>query len=137
MKVKSDSVRTRAINMLKAAHKPDLGFIMLALNGKKVGFEKVVKMIDEFVTLLKTEQADDDNKKEYCDIQADSLDDKKKGLERTVSDAEKSIEDAKESIKTLESEVKALEAGIKALDKSTAEATEQRKEENSDFTELM
>merc|ERR1712160_124581 len=87
--------------------------------------------------LLKTEQADDDNKKEYCEIQADSLDDKKKGLERTVSDAEKAIEDAKESISTLASEVKALEDGIKALDKSTAEATEQRKEENSDFTGLI
>merc|ERR1711957_1154637 len=80
---------------------------------------------------------DDDNKKEYCEIQADSLDDKKKGLERTVSDAEKAIEDAKESISTLASEVKALEDGIKALDKSTADATEQRKEENSDFTELI
>jgi len=30
-----------------------------------------------------------------------------------------------------------LEAGIAALDKSVAEATEQRKEENEDFTELM
>merc|ERR1711957_335986 len=80
---------------------------------------------------------DDDNKKEYCEIQADSLDDKKKGLERTVSDAEKAIADAKESISTLASEVKALEDGVKALDKSTAEATEQRKDENSDFTELI
>merc|ERR1719191_1715505 len=31
----------------------------------------------------------------------------------------------------------ALEAGIKALDKSVAEATELRKEENEDFTSLM
>merc|ERR1719246_341332 len=130
LKVNSASMRTRAIDMLKAAHKPDLGFIMLALHGKKVGFEKVIKMIDEFVALLKTEQADDDNKKEYCETQADSLDDKKKGLERTVSDAEKAIADAKESIATLASEVEALEDGIKALDKSTAEATDQRKEEN-------
>jgi hypothetical protein len=30
-----------------------------------------------------------------------------------------------------------LEEGIAALDKSVAEATEQRKEENEDFTELM
>merc|ERR1719161_2186737 len=31
----------------------------------------------------------------------------------------------------------ALEEGIKALDKSVAEATEQRKEENAEYTELM
>jgi chromosome segregation ATPase len=35
------------------------------------------------------------------------------------------------------SDIEALETSIKALDKSVAEATEQRKEENEDFTELM
>merc|ERR1719162_505109 len=34
-------------------------------------------------------------------------------------------------------DIAALEDGIKALDKSVAEATEQRKEENEDFQELM
>jgi len=137
MKVSAASVRARALDVLQAAHKPNLGFIVLALNGKKVGFAKVIKMIDDMVVLLKTEQTDDDNKKEYCDIQFDAMDDKKKGLERTVSDAETAIEDAKESIASLTTDVEALGAGLKALDKSTAEATEQRKEENSDFTELM
>merc|ERR1711865_614759 len=60
-----------------------------------------------------------------------------KGLERSISDSEVAIEDAKETIKTTASEIEALAAGIKALDKSVAEASEQRKEENSDFTTLM
>merc|ERR1719443_121933 len=94
-------------------------------------------MIDDMVVVLKQEQADDNDKKEYCNIQFDSLDDKKKGLERSVSNAEKAIADAKESLSTLASEIEALEGGIKALDKSVAEASEQRKEENADFTELM
>jgi len=37
----------------------------------------------------------------------------------------------------LKDEIAALEDGIRALDKSVAEATEQRKEENSDYKELM
>merc|ERR1719446_2052222 len=37
----------------------------------------------------------------------------------------------------LSEEIAALEAGIKALDKSVAEATEQRKEENEDYTAMM
>ena len=37
-------------------------------------------MIDEMVANLKTEQADDDNKKDYCGKQLDSADDKKKEL---------------------------------------------------------
>ena len=34
--------------------------------GKKIGFDKVLKMIEEMVATLKTEQLDDDHKKEYC-----------------------------------------------------------------------
>merc|ERR1719327_1793607 len=89
------------------------------------------------VAVLKTEQQDDNDKKEYCARQFDLADDKKKGLERSVSNLEKSMEKSKEGIAALADEIAALEAGITALDKSVAEATEQRKEENSEFTELM
>merc|ERR1719373_997372 len=44
---------------------------------------------------------------------------------------------ASDSIETLTGEIAALEADIKALDKSVAEATGDRKQENADFTELM
>merc|ERR1719310_794485 len=94
-------------------------------------------MIDELTEVLKKEQVDDNNKKEYCEVQFDSLDDKKKELERAVSDAEKAIEDSKEAIATLSSEIEALSSGIQALDKSVAEASETRKEENAEFTTLM
>merc|ERR1712087_934421 len=40
-------------------------------------------------------------------------------------------------VATLTSEISALAEGIKASDKAVAEATEQRKEENAAFTELM
>merc|ERR1719387_936950 len=94
-------------------------------------------MIDDMVATLKREQQDDNDKKEYCAKQFDFADDKKKGLERSVSDLTKSIEKGKEAISALTEEIKGLEDGIKALDKSVAEATEQRKEENEDFTGLM
>merc|ERR1719214_176008 len=70
-------------------------------------------------------------------MQFDLADDKKKALEREISNLEKAIDKANEGIKALSEEIKALEAGIKALDKSVAEATEQRKEENAEYTELM
>merc|ERR1719277_684490 len=94
-------------------------------------------MIDEMVATLKQEQTDDDDKREYCNVQADKLDDKKKGLERKISDEDTAIENAKESISTLGEEIKALEAGIKALDKAVTEATEQRKEEHAEFNSLI
>lgn len=101
------------------------------------GFDKVVQMIDNMVQVLKTEQQDDDHKKEYCAEQFDIADDKKKSLEHTVSDEELAAENANEGIATLGDEISALELGIKELDKQVAEATEQRKDEHAEFQELM
>merc|ERR1719471_382180 len=94
-------------------------------------------MVDAMVETLKKEQVDDNNKKEYCDTQMDFSDDKKKALERSVSDLESAIETAEEGIATTKDEIDALETGIKALDKSVAEATEQRKDQSAEYKELM
>merc|ERR1719428_1220086 len=109
----------------------------MALNGKKMGFEKVITMIDELVALLAKEQKEDDEKKEWCDAELDTSDDKKKALEHDITDLEKAIADAEETLATLKSEIEALEDAIKALDKQVAEATEQRKEEHADFVENL
>jgi len=114
-----------------------LDFILLALRGKKVDFSKVITMVDDMVALLKQEQLDDDHKKEYCEGQFDLADDKKKALERAEGKLSASMADAKESIATLADEIKALGEGIKDLDKTVAEATDNRKEENSDFKTLF
>jgi hypothetical protein len=118
-------------------HRAQFDLIELALTGKKVSFAKVIVMIDEMVAMLKEEQLDDDHKKEYCLGQFDVSDDKKKSLERTMSLEAAAMDKATETIAVLSEEIAALEAGIKALDKSVAEATAQRKEENEDYTELM
>merc|ERR1740121_1726548 len=114
-----------------------IDFVTLALNGRKVGFDKVIKLIHELVVTLKKEQDDDDHKKEYCTAQFDEAEDKKKELERTISHLGAGIEEAKEGIQTLGDEISALKAGIVALDKAVAEATEQRKAENAEYKELM
>merc|ERR1719491_1445058 len=94
-------------------------------------------MIDDMVTTLKTEQADDDHKKEYCETQFDQTEDKIKVLEHGLADTETSIEDTTENIATVTAEIAAIEEGIKELDKSVAEATEIRKSEHADYVELM
>jgi len=114
-----------------------LDLISLALHGKKVGFEKIITMIDELVATLKEEQTDDNSKKVYCSNQLDKSDDKKKDLERQVSDLEASIATAKEDMATFNSEIAALKAGIVALDRSVAEATANRKAEHAEYEELI
>jgi len=136
--VSATTVRARALAAIRAAKRSvHLDFIALAIQGRKIGFEKVIAMIDEMAATLKKEQNDDNDKKEYCAAQFDQSDDKKKGLERSIKDLDTAIADAKEGIAATTEEIAALGASIKALDKAVATATEQRKEENEDFTQLM
>jgi len=107
------------------------------MHGGKIGFGKIIKMIDNLVVELKAEQGMDNDKKSYCLAEMDKSEDKHKGLEADVSDLSKSIEDAKEAIATFKEELAALEDGINKLDKSVAEATAQRKEEHDDYVETL
>jgi chromosome segregation ATPase len=143
VEVSSTTLRANALALIRSAQssakfdRHHLDFIALAIQGKKIGFDKVIKMIDEMVATLKVEQIDDDNKKEYCGKELDTADDNKKSLEKSISDLDAAIADTKEAIASLEDDIKALQASIKALDKAVSEATSQRKEENEDYIELM
>merc|ERR1719327_473236 len=146
VRVRSAEVRRRALAILQGATRASkhghgshmaLELVALALGGKNAQFAEVIKMIDNMVALLKEEQLEDDSKKEYCEVQIDHMEDSIKELDHDVKSLEDSIEDMKNAIATLTDEVKALGEGIVALDKSVAEATVNRKEENEDFTELM
>ena len=112
---------------------PRVDLIEVALRGGKVGFEKIIKLIDELSAKLKEEQAEDDEKKEWCEAEFDKTEDTKKVLEQDKSDLETAIDDASESITNLKAEIEALDDGIKALDKEVGDATGTRKEENEDF----
>jgi len=142
------SVRVRALEVIRKIslwshirNRPGIDFLILALSGRKTtihgGFEKVVKMCDDMVAEMKKEQQADESKKEYCSVQFDQMDDKKKGLERAVDTATREISKAKDAIETLTEELAALEAGIVDLDKSVIAATEQRREENQEFKDEM
>jgi len=141
--ISTTSQRKQALAVIKearhqaASQHPELSFIALALQGKKVSFAKVVTMIDDMVKLLEAEQLDDSHQKEYCEAQFDLSDDKKKDLEHSISGLQSSIAALEESIATMTSEIKALVAGIASLDASVAEATAQRQKEHEEFVELM
>merc|ERR1719428_1226472 len=125
----------KALSQTKGKRFVGVELIALALRGKKVDFSKVIKMIDDMVALLGKEQSEDDQKKEYCEGQFDFADDKKKTLERSISDGEKALDDGKGLIERIAAEIKALEDGIVALDREVAGATVQRKEEHEEFVE--
>jgi hypothetical protein len=140
--VSTSMVRARALAVVHEAQKKHhkstgLDFIALAIHGKKVGFEKVIALIDKMAANLKDDQKADDDKKAYCAAEFDSADDQKKALERKVSDAETAIADAKETVASLVDEIAALKAGIKDLDLDVAAATAQRQNENAIFKQTL
>jgi len=144
VQVSAASQRLRALQAIQKGmrnvaqkDRSGLDLISLALHGKKVGFEKVITMIDDMLANLKKEQVDDDNKKTYCAAQLDESDDQKKSLEREIGQLESAIASGNEAIATLTEEIAALSAGIQALDKSVAEATANRRAEHQEYNELI
>jgi len=143
LQVTNDHLRKQALSLLQARTKNSvlkaqpIDFVELALQGKKAGFEKVIKLIDEMVVTLKKEQVEDDHKKEYCEFEIDKTEDTKKVLEQDIADSEKAITETTGAIQTVTEEIQELEASIADLDKSVATATAQRKEEHADFTVVM
>ena len=77
---------------------------MRALHGKKVSFDKVIKMVDDMVTLLGKEQVDDGSKKDMCEISIGKAEDDMQTFDVTISDLEKSIEDITREIVTITDE---------------------------------
>merc|ERR1719221_1614738 len=73
--VRARAVLEAASSRMKPGQHRSLDFVLLALRGKKIGFEKVVAMIDALVASLNTEQQDDLHKKDYCEAQLDHTDD--------------------------------------------------------------
>jgi chromosome segregation ATPase len=113
-------------------HKANLHLIMLALkNGG--GFDKVVQMIDGMIANLEKEQADDDQKKDWCHGEIHRIEQVVKALEGEVSDVAADIEEKEDEFETLKSEIEALQQSNADLDKSVATATEQRQDEHTEY----
>jgi len=146
IQVGSSALRAKALALVQQARAsrkstmtahPQLDLLALALSGKKAGFEKVISMIDAMVANLHKEQQGDDDLRAYCASSLDKADDQRKVLENSIHDSEVAISEMEGAIAQLTDEIAALTAGVKALDKSVAEATELRKEENADFKKLI
>jgi len=142
LKTSQRSLSKQALAALRSIRKPGkadprMDLIEVAMHGGKIGFGKIIKMIDNLVKELKAEQGVDADKKAWCEAEIDKAEDKKKELDHDISDLGKAIEDGQESIASLAAEIKALEKGIKDLDKQVAEATATRKEQHDDYVETL
>lgn len=114
-------------------HDVRLDLISLALHGKKVSFNKVLKMVDDMVTLLDKEQKADERKKSQCESDIHAAEDEKVSLADSSADLEKKLDEERSVSQSLAEEIKELEDGVVAMDKEVKERSSQRREEHHDF----
>jgi len=117
-------------------HSMNLRAILLGLKSGSAGggFGQVTKMIDNMISTHGKDQAADDEKRDFCIAELDKTADEEKEHKGTIADLEADIEKKEDAVASLTSEIAALQKGIEALDKSVVEATEQRKDEHSEYT---
>mmetsp|Transcript_38577 Transcript_38577/g.86717 ORF Transcript_38577/g.86717 Transcript_38577/m.86717 type:complete len:433 (+) Transcript_38577:1588-2886(+) len=87
----SKEVAVEALGAIRSASKhrsPKLDLIALALQGKKMSFDKVLAMIDEMKDALHKEQKDDDKKAAYCHKEFDETEDKLKELKHAKEEVD-------------------------------------------------
>merc|ERR1719316_286506 len=119
--------------MTDKAHTVNRHLILAALKSGTGGFEKVNTMIDGMNEVLEGEQVADDKQDVWCLAELDKAKEEAKATEEDVGDLSAAIDDQRDKIAGIASEIEALKKGLEDLDKSVAEATEQRKEEHSDY----
>jgi len=111
--------------------------LKMASKGKSKGLDGVIKMIDDMVVILGKDQSDDDKSKTFCEDELEKTTDEQKASTEKKAQVEAEISEATDAVAALADEIATLEQDIKDLDKTVAQATEQRKEEHEDFTEMM
>eukprot|EP00933_Yihiella_yeosuensis_P045397 TRINITY_DN40762_c0_g1_i1.p1 TRINITY_DN40762_c0_g1~~TRINITY_DN40762_c0_g1_i1.p1 ORF type:complete len:692 (+),score=232.11 TRINITY_DN40762_c0_g1_i1:89-2164(+) len=116
---------------------PQMNFLTLALSGKKVDMTKVLQMIDGMIGVMKKEADADETKKEYCTKEFSEAGSKITKLGKVIKELDLNGKATQEALQRVTDDIKALQDGIKALDIATAEATEERKAEHVEFSELI
>jgi len=107
--------------------------ITLAVAVRLDAFTKVKKAIDDMVTELRKEKADEIKKKDFCvdEFTKNSL--KTEAKNRDKTDVRALIADLKGAIETLVREIKALQAEIDEMKKQLAQEGINRDKSNKDF----
>jgi septal ring factor EnvC (AmiA/AmiB activator) len=139
VKTTKGSKMQKVVAMVKSMKfsNPQLSLLASQIKSGKVDFSKVLKMIDDMVTLLGDEQSSDEKTRDWCNTEFDSSDDSQKDLTAKAKSLASSISQLKDEIANLKQAISETQDAVASLDKSVAEATEQRKAENAEFSKLL
>jgi chromosome segregation ATPase len=132
---KADKQRKKAAAVLRKINSPELS--MLATSVELDAFTKVKTMIDKMIETLKTQNADEVKKNDWCkeSLQENEMDTMK--TKDLKADLEAKIGDLEATIKRLSEEIEKAKADIANLQVELQRASEDRKQENLDFQKTV
>jgi hypothetical protein len=134
-----DKIRNDVAKVLRTAaaktHSPQLS--MLATAVELDAFTKVKEMIDKMITTLKTQQADEVKKSDWCNTELQENDMATMKTKDLKADLEAKIGELESTIKTLSEEVEKAKLDISNMQVELQRAGENRKQENLDFQKVV
>merc|ERR1719230_309977 len=131
----TDKRRLDAAAVLRKVHSPELS--MLASSVELDAFTKVKAMIDKMIATLKTQQADEVKKNDWCKAEIQENEMATMKAKDLKADQEATIGQLESTIKTLSSEVEKAHSDISNLQVAMQRASENRKQENLDFQKVV
>jgi len=135
----SDKSRHRAAALLRraAASTHNIDLSMLATSVELDAFTKVKAMINNLIATLKTQQADEVKKNNWC---KDELQSNEMSTMKTTDlklDLEAKVAQLENSIKTLAEEIEKAKLDVSNLQVELQRASQNRKKENLDFQKVV
>ena len=131
--------RARVVALVKAvadksgSSKRSLQLLALAATAQLDAFDKVKKMIDEMVAVLKKDQADEVKHRDFCVEEFDENEKQTLVKNNEIKDLEGLIAKSEATMKTLTEEMAALKDSIAEMQKQMKKASEDRELENKEF----
>merc|ERR1719311_1847943 len=104
---------------------------------KAPSFGNITGLVDDMIVLEEEEQSGDDHQKPWCNGEFEKEDREEKSEKTEIASLDAEMQEEADAIAGLEEEIKALQEEVAGLDKAVAQATEQRKEEHSEYQETL
>jgi len=136
---KADNRRMEASALLKKASESlkDPKLSTLAQSVQLDAFTKVKKAIDDMVTALLQEKADEIKHKDFCTSSLNENDSNTSTQKRNLSDLQAKIGELDAKIKSLTSAIEGLQSEIAEMEVQLKRAGENREKENLDFQKTV
>mmetsp|Transcript_122853 Transcript_122853/g.192843 ORF Transcript_122853/g.192843 Transcript_122853/m.192843 type:complete len:666 (+) Transcript_122853:2-1999(+) len=103
----------------------------------KKGFDKIVGLVDNMLRLLDKEAKDELMKKDMCEKGLAKNEDAKANLGNGIKSLSSEIANLKEQLSIVERDMQKLSEDLATSDKTVAQSTKQRQEENAEYTEML